>query len=411
MSIVRTIAAALVLGGVLLPSAYSYQGRALRDLSRVPEEARVDGIRTHPAPCQLTAEIALRVADDYGDLLLDWAGGASEASESLDLLQRTLITRFAGFEVNDRTLHNLLVMPNGKIVIPGISCLERIEKRVLERLFASEPSTALSVYRLYLGTFVIQEAGRRPPRRWLATRTRERMLQMVDMFLAESGQTPAALEAGSSMLVALAEAMRGSAYLTSIRDARELFSRAAKMDPNSVAAAYWSAILGERLSDFEGAAESFEDLARREPEDEEVHLRWALNLARTGRAKRAHEELEDLAATATTSWIRVLSYQELAKLQSNAGDREGTLRLGLVTFPGDPQLTLQLLPMLDNWEEVDTLVARTSRPQMDQGRSPRLMYDVPRLTELVAELDEFEALAARASEDLERLVSRTDSHR
>ena len=385
-------------------SSFLWAQQNLRDVAQAIEDRDPGGIRTQPAPCQLPNEAALRVANTYRDLLLEWSRGGVNAARGLDVLQRSLVDRHAGFEVTDETVHNLLTMPNGKIVVPGIGCLERVEMRVSTDLFARVPQSAVSTFAFYLAAWRIQDEDSSPPRRWLASRNRDRMVEIVDTYLDHLGQSPEALEVGASMLMALGDAMRQSRFLTSIATARQLFARAARMAPAGIAAPYWSAILAERLADYEAAATEFEHLARRLPGDEEIRLRMAINFDRTGRRRMAVQELETLTRVAETPWVRLLAFQELARAEAARvpGAAAEILRRGLEAFPDDPRLTLLLLPRLTDWMEIDALAERVSSPEEDPGPSARLLYDVPRTSELEEVLRELDRREREAAKDLER---------
>jgi len=184
------------------------------------------------------------------------------------------------------------------------------------------------------------------------------------------GQSPAFPE---TVLVAIAADLVRAGLASS---AIELLERAVDLAPHDPGALLALGATHERLGGYAEAVPPLRTLVQEHPDAAEGRLRLAVNLARTGGSDEAASHFRQLTTESVPAWIRVIAYQELARLVPT-DEREELLREGLARFPSNQALRIQLAHQLDlqgrPWEAselIDELASRARPPET----SPRVRY-------------------------------------
>ncbi|RMH17699.1 MAG: hypothetical protein D6696_15060 [Acidobacteria bacterium] len=352
------------------PAAVSPVAEAWRDFLAVALRGP-DGRRPEP----------LVIEDAYRLALRHWGSGRLELGGGLlvDLEQR-----FAGSEER--------------------ACIDRLERHTFERLLDAEPEAGLVVMGLHVALWAEQVKQRHFA---LAIGTEQRLEGWIDAYAEAAGE--AAAEPLAWLLVHWGEVKGWSLYPAG---AEELLARAAALAPLRTEAPRLSILLAEKTWRYNAAVAWAERLLAIVPGDPEAALRHAVNLARTGKEEASRAELAALAAGDAEPWVRILAYEELARLETRRGAPGRAIALlqeATGRFPRSEQLALQL---------AHALRRRDGRPsplaveildawQGDAGPSPRVRYDSePRRIDglrqhLQAALDRRRPLLARTLEAIE----------
>lgn len=162
--------------------------------------------------------------------------------------------------------------------------------------------------------------------------------------------------------------------------ARATFARATELDPRC-----WPALLGigsifEVVGRYDLAVGYFSRAADAVPGDGEALLRLGVNLARLGRGQRAEPVLRRCLDEHMPSWVVVIAYEELAKLEiegKHPAAAVALLREAMKRFPGQPGIALSLAFALDRDNrpvEARAALERVWASEGDAGSSPRFRY-------------------------------------
>jgi Flp pilus assembly protein TadD len=249
-----------------------------------------------------------------------------------------------------------------------MSGLHRTQRRIVKELTESEPGARVPIVLLHRDAFRHYLAG-----------GEERLADHAWRLAAEfAEEVPAASfeEHGSAfaetVLVAIAADLIRTGHTSS---ALELLERAVEMAPRDPRALLALGATYERSGSYQEAVPPLRRLVEEHPDSTEGRLRLALNLARTGDPNGAEGHLRRLMSDDSSAWIRVIAYQELARLVP--ADAEELLRDGIERFPSDQALQIQLAQLLDvrgrPWEAstlIEGLASRASAPET----SPRVRY-------------------------------------
>ena len=395
---------------ILLPALAPGSGVAQFNLETVsrPNPGSSQEVRTIPRTCRLPEEGLARIRTGLGSLFIRSVGDTDLAALELDRYRQASADAGAGFHLDDQSLHSLPVLRDLRIVIPGIDCVEKVEAGMLRALSLEHPELIDPLFDLYLRAYAVELSSPPPFRHWLAARTEDRLVWLIDLYRElHSGD---AAEGVALMRLALADEMQRSLFLRSLVDARALFRRIPPQGEIGFAARYSAAFLGERLGDYRAAAHEFGRLAKGRPDDLELALRQAINRARDKDRRFAVKRLERLVAREVgAGWLRVVAYQELARLRAEGrGDPVATLEEALEIFPAEPQLKLQLASYLgERWSEIDRLVEELDAvPGGEVEPLPRVLYDSLRRTELDAQR---QVLARRAAQGRPALTAAVEA--
>ncbi|MCP4659298.1 MAG: tetratricopeptide repeat protein, partial [bacterium] len=296
-----------------------------------------------------------------------------------------------------------------------------IQDNTFKSLAKLEPESLLAVAFFHQLAYVEQTTPplrlRLSDQRRLSEFTKTTILALVDLYLERAGKTAATRKNAALPLIALANTLRTLVYQNFEEEARDVYFQALKLDPDNAAARYGAAFQEEKLGRYRRAVRHLERLREAWPDDVELGLRLALNLARTGELRTASDALESIARGDSPAELRILAYQELASLhaQEHGATAIAYLREAVERFPQSWRLSLQLSNLLHrDWNEAVSLAERVAGNWAeDPGISPRFRYEFPREEKLgnarlVQEIDRLRPALARA---LERLAERPISRR
>jgi tetratricopeptide (TPR) repeat protein len=369
------------------------------------------------------------VEDALRRILADWAVGSATA-EDLSDWQQWVVEAKTGFAIDEGSLDRMPEIgegegmaelrgpPSGAIAaglarpgegrprqLPGLGCLQKVEDHTLDSLAKLEPEALLPLSYLYLAVSIDQSQHGRP---WLAGPNRDRSLSLLDLYVERAGDPGTARGPAALLLIRLADSLFSQGTYQLGLWARDVFLQALKLDPGNPAARYWAAFLEEKYGGYSAALKHLRRLAAARPGDREVELRRAVNLGRTGKTSEATAALEDVARSDAPGWLRIVAYQELARLPEKKGaDAIAYLREGLQRFPDEAQLTLQLAYHLRrDWRASTALVEGVeARWQGDPGDSPRVLYERARDDDLAVAERLLESEVGRRQGDLERALA------
>ncbi len=338
--------------------------------------------------CPPTAQARqMSLERQFRSILATWSEGSVEAAQELADFQQALVDAHAGHRVDDTYMARYPERGDGRFSFPGHDCLNRVERFTLEPLFELDSEVALPLFVLYLRAYAITVG--QPGKLWLARRLQRQLPRMESALRIRNPlgrENKAATKADLSLLLlAQADEMWSQGkVITDIGASTTLFERAWRLAPESLAAAYWSAVSNEYVSAHGKALRHLRTLAKRWPEDPEIALRLALAHERDGKPRLARESLSRLSEESVAPrWIRILAHQELARLRGQG--QVAQLEKALEQFPNSSQLALQLTAYLkDDWPAIDALAANIA-PEGGTSHSPRLRYDRPRRQELDSE--------------------------
>ncbi len=158
----------------------------------------------------------------------------------------------------------------------------------------------------------------------------------------------------------------------------------------------------ELLGEYGEAVKTSRRTLEVSPDDEELQLRWAVNLGRT-RPRQAVEPLTALTRDANPDWIRTVAYRELWRLARERGDVDGARDLLVEAIRSLGKREELVLPLsllatedsrrpADDDDPIDWVIGQFSE---DRGESARLRY-------ALGPVSAVDRLAARMEEHLER---------
>jgi len=130
---------------------------------------------------------------------------------------------------------------------------------------------------------------------------------------------------------------------------------------------------------YEEARTYLQRLVEAHNENGEAKLRLAINLDRFGRRSEAKELFQQLLKSAAPSWVRSLSYQELARILTEDGELEpaaSLLEQGGQELPSDFTLLVYLAYLTDRAgrPRESSLAASMEKCTKDCDASPRAIY-------------------------------------
>ncbi len=223
--------------------------------------------------------------------------------------------------------------------------LAELELEVLGELAAKDAEALWPVMALYLETHRERLAARAT---LTATHAQRMILALADLY-AKSALRPSQRMASVPLLALVADLPLG----------RERFLRTRALeaarghDAQNAGLLLCAAVAAEAYGDHEQAVQALTQLRRVDASNVEAQLRLGVVYARTGseRAARAalRAAIDGAAAAPATPWWLPLAYQELGRLQLEAGDladAERVLRQGLVRLPREEKLSLLLASVL-----------------------------------------------------------------
>jgi len=215
--------------------------------------------------------------------------------------------------------------------------------------------------------------------RWLlADRAVEQAVWLAEGHAAIRDTRQARRDA-AGLLVWLAADLRQAGRGTKARD---MFRRSLDLEETD-AALLGLATLEERSGDVSEAVATLERLVERDPAHREAQLRLAVNLIRLGRTDRARDLLRRLVRSVSSSWVAVVAFEELARIDLGRGDCVGAVRVlrrALDHFPDQPQLAVQLAWALEcagervGSREVAARIVEQARRGASDGVCPRTRY-------------------------------------
>lgn len=215
--------------------------------------------------------------------------------------------------------------------------------------------------------------------RWfLADRAVEQAVWLAEGHAAIRDTRQARRDA-AGLLVWLAADLRQAGRGTKARD---MFRRSLELEETD-AALLGLATLEERSGDVSEAVAALERLVERDPAHREAQLRLAVNLIRLGRTERARDLLRRLVRSVSPSWVTVVAFEELARIDLGRGDCVGAVRVlrrALDHLPDQPQLAVQLAWALEcageraASREVAVRIVEQARRGASDGVCPRTRY-------------------------------------
>jgi Flp pilus assembly protein TadD len=176
-----------------------------------------------------------------------------------------------------------------------------------------------------------------------------------------------------TLLVSLAADLIRAAAVTS---AIELLDRAIAIAPDDPSALLALGATYERSGRYEEAIGPLRRLVREHPGNSEGELRLAVNLARDGKVDEAKVHFRHLIEDSAPTWMTVLAYQELARLEPLLM-AEAVLAEGVERYPNNQALRVQLAFVLDSrgrTDEATQLVEDVCRRASAPETSPRVRY-------------------------------------
>jgi tetratricopeptide (TPR) repeat protein len=224
----------------------------------------------------------------------------------------------------------------------------------------------------------------------LVQHSRSQVEQLAELFVARGGSAAIAADILAGV----------GSYLQEVNlpaESRRLLLRALDHDPDNLAALFGMATSHEKYAEYLRAEDYLERLDKLRPGTDQVVLRWAMNLHRTGRRRRAEEILQGMTERCVASWTCSLAHQELARgwLESGA-ERQAAelLEKGIQRMPERPALRFLLAHAYDRLGRPTRALEVISGVAPGETISERLRYD----TWANAHLEEARATVAAAAE-------------
>lgn len=301
----------------------------------------------------------------YRKILADWSAGETERApdeliqlEAAVVLDADAATRKILLKEEQAVIHQVGAA-DLEVLVPIAVLHHEAYRRLLERGFHGH---ALAM---------------------IHTRTMARDLAIL--YHDQSGSEGASL-VSSRLLTSLGGLLQQSAQQL---PAAEMFQQAVELDPKNVAALLGLATIYEKNAQTESAIKHLRRVLEVEPGNVEGRLRLALNLRRpqehgSDHGAEAAKILTDLTGVTEPSWATPLAFQELARLDSDAGktaEAEKVLRQALKRYPNDLRLHVQLAAVLDRRGapgEATALVEKALSLPMGEEASARFLYNTVR---------------------------------
>ncbi len=169
------------------------------------------------------------------------------------------------------------------------------------------------------------------------------------------------------------------------RSALRLLEQATEVDPSNAEVWRYLVFWHERRGQVDRAVGALEKLLELRPELDDARLRWAIGLRRLGRTDSAMAALETLLDGREAPEVKVIAFQEAARLHGEAGRFEPAISLledAVIRFPTNQRLRLQLAHYLERRPGRDVEDRRRAGALLDElpaaeGPSPRYVYQQP----------------------------------
>lgn len=160
---------------------------------------------------------------------------------------------------------------------------------------------------------------------------------------------------------------------------RSLLLKALDLAPSHEAPLLGLAKFFETRGEYEEARTYLQRLVEAHDENGEAKLRLAINLDRSGQRSEAKELFQQLLKSAAPSWVRSLTYQELARILTEDGELEpaaSLLEQGGQELPSDFNLRVYLAYLTDRVDQPrkSSLAAFMEKCTKDCEASPRTTY-------------------------------------
>ena len=247
------------------------------------------------------------------------------------------------------------------------------ELRVAVELSSSDVEVLVPIMTLHE---TLYRKYHRERRYLLATHSRQILIRLAELYL-EHSDSPGARPLVADALVSLA------GYLMDIgsrMSAENAYQAALDYKGDHQAALIGLAAIRESYGNYESATEVLQKLGSLRPDDLEISLRLAINLARLDEGKRAMKLLQGVLEAPEPSWMGAVAAQELARMyEAKKQTTEATevLETAIERHPQIQRLRIQLASLLDR--NGKTTAARQVLAELDveAGRnegSPRLRY-------------------------------------
>lgn len=327
---------------------------------RVVAIALIGGMALTSAPRVLTAE-DVEQGPSLQEILLIWAADQAGSQRAPELLYGHV----------RRGLDATFRLP-----------LDRDAKEI-RKLAKEDPRIYISVLGLYrwAHSLAVMRRDWRMQQQLYGDLTR-----LVDEFV-ERVDEPAAFRIGASILFSAGLTSRNWGDLAIALEAME---DAHDLDPDNPVILHAAAAIYEKKGLYHSARTRLQKVVALGNSDE-ARLRLALCRMRSGQRKKAVRSLAEIAEGFGEPWLRVVAFQERAKLALAGGDQasaEEIARAGLEAFPHDESLAVLVAFLAGPRDPGARLIVNrlTSRPGEGPGdRTPRGRYNVWPMDTLVGE--------------------------
>ncbi|HTQ79054.1 MAG TPA: tetratricopeptide repeat protein [Thermoanaerobaculia bacterium] len=307
------------------------------------------GGRVDPGTFDLPA-----VQKAYRKILSRWAAGAR--TESLNDL---------------KTLEAGVIGVDGK----GRDKLWKAELQAVRELAEAQHETLLPVMVLHHESYAAYRDLHNP---YLSLHARNLTRSLAEVYAARNATEGMRISA-ARVLTSLGSYIQ-EASLTEL--AAELYARSLELDPGNEVALLGLGSLFEKSGRYPPAINYLTRLMKAHPGQAEGKLRLALSLARSGNGKPAEVKklLRELIVGDAPGWVRDLAYEELGGLLAREGayaEAEAVFRQGLVRFPGNARLYVELASVLERLGQPGAAVQMAEKVTAlapPREESPRYRY-------------------------------------
>jgi tetratricopeptide (TPR) repeat protein len=311
-----------------------------------------------------------KIQELYRKVLADWSGGQTDlAPDELIELETAVVSD------TDARTHTIVL---------------KAEQAVIHQVGGADIEVLVPIAMLHHEAYrrLLARGGRGHALAMIHTRNMAKDLALL--YSEQSGSEGAKLVA-SRLLTSL-----GGLLLQYSQQlpAAEMFQAAVELDPHNVPALLALATVYEKNAQTQTTVKLLREALAVEPASPEGRLRLALNLKRLDQTTESRKLLAGLVAEKGSSWIIPLAYQELARIDIEAGKRgkspeaEKVLREAIERFPDDLRLRIQLAAVLDRrgapGEASALLDKLLSAPLSREAGSSRYLYNAARADEFIS---------------------------
>lgn len=322
----------------------------------------------------------------YRDHLSQWAGGSAEAAERWAEFEAMIVGNIGRVKVRP-------VFHETEAAQRAFRCIAAVEDNTFQWLLTYDPQLLLVVSKFHLDAYFDQVG--RLELHWLGDQTWSLLEKLRRLYRDRRGASSEREEAELALLQTyVGGELTRLALINQTERARDSFGLAVRFEPEDAVSWYWLGFLDEKAGRLRRALRSYEWLEARAPEDFEIALRSSLVRIRLERPGQMNA-LVALAKSSAPDWIRILGYEEAARLRSKTSPAEASdlLREARRTFPDEPSLAVQLAALLPagSAEGLDLLVTTLARSADSKSLepSPRLLYEGARTGDLERRMDRF----------------------